>query len=81
MGFPAQVISVDDLDMPDDVQEDGELKIYGCKISTTKGDIVIEYRNESNGYYGGNLSWPDDYFYGGVYGQNISEEKWTDIIE
>jgi len=83
MGFPAMVMTIEDLNMPDVEQKDDYevVQAYGCKISTDKGDIVIEYRNESNGYYGGNLAWPGDYFYGGVYGQNISEEKWTDIIE
>ena len=53
---------------------------YGVKITTDKGHIVIDYRNASNGYYGGNLSWPDDsYFYGGVHGQNESNEEWVDI--
>jgi hypothetical protein len=56
------------------------LAFYGCKISTDKGEIVIDYRNDSNGYYGGNLSWPDDkYFYGGVYKQNVSAEVWRDV--
>ena len=84
MGFPSKVLSVDDLDMPQ-VEESGEyevIQVYGCKISTDKGDVVIEYRNSSNGYYGGNLSWPDDSrFYGGVYGQNVSKEEWIDIVE
>jgi len=84
LGFPANVISVVDLDMPDREQDDDYevVAFYGCKISTDKGDIVIDYRNSSNGYYGGNLSWPDDsYFYDGVYGQNVSEEEWREIEE
>lgn len=35
-----------------------ELKVYSTTIRTTKGDVVIEYRNESNGYYGGSLLPP-----------------------
>jgi hypothetical protein len=42
---------------------------------------VIDYRNESNGYYGGELCWPDDHFYGGVHGQNVSTEQWVDVTE
>jgi hypothetical protein len=84
-GFPAHVLSVEDLDMPE--QPDSKfhtdadvLSFYGCKIATDKGDIVIDFRNDSNGYYGGNLSWPDDrYFYGGVYGQNVSKHEWQEI--
>jgi hypothetical protein len=80
LGLPAKVISVDDSYF--ESQEDGELKIYGCTIKTDKGEIVIEYRNESNGYYGGSLSWPDDkYFYGGVYGQNVSTMNWQNVVD
>ena len=83
-GFPAEVLAVEDLDMPD-LGSDNESEIiayYGCKIITDKGEIIIDYRNSSNGYYGGNLSWPDnDYFCGGVYGQNVSTEKWVNVGE
>jgi len=83
-GFPAKVISVTNLNLPD--SGDPELAFYGLKIQTDKGDIIIDYRNESNGYYGGDLVWPsvdeDDYshFYGGVYGQNISNNEWKEIV-
>lgn len=83
LGFPCLVIKVEDLAMPDL----GEMKgcdvvaYYGCKISTDKGDIVIDYRNESNGYYGGDLSWPNEYHYGGVAGQNKSNEDWRDVVD
>lgn len=81
LGFPALVAAVDDLEMPNlGTPDDHEcVEYYGCKISTDKGDIVIDYRNSSNGYYGGNLSWPDDRFYGGVYGQNVSSENWIEL--
>lgn len=81
-GFPAKVLKVEDIDMPDLGSPDNYdvIQYYGCKITTDKGDMIIDYRNESNGYYGGNLSWPDDdYFYGGVYGQNISSEQWKEV--
>lgn len=83
-GFPAKVTAVEELDMPDLGQPDkyDVIAYYGCKIITDKGEIIIDYRNESHGYYGGNLSWPDDdYFYGGVYGQNISKQNWIEIDE
>jgi hypothetical protein len=85
--FPALVNSIENLHLRDDEEIDGEtIRFYGCKISTNKGDIIIDYRNSSNGYYGGSLSWPDepdeeDYFYGGVFGQNISSQQWVDIKE
>jgi hypothetical protein len=85
LGFPALVIDVVDLDMnKEDEWNDYDLiQYYGCKITTDKGDIVIDYRNSSNGYYGGSIVWPDEngYFYGGVYGQNISENKWIDVTK
>ncbi len=82
LGFPAFVIAVDDLDLPGSDYNHPEhdcLQVYGCKITTDKGEIVIDYRNSSNGYYGGDLSWPDDYFYGGVYDQNVSNMNWVDV--
>ena len=85
LGFPALVTKVEDLDMPEsdkasNFHSDPEvLAFYGCKISTDRGEIVIDYRNDSNGYYGGSLSWPGEHFYGGVHGQNVSKEDWQDV--
>jgi hypothetical protein len=81
LGFPSKVISVANLDMPDLGNLEGcdVVAYYGCKIVTDGGEIIIDYRNDSNGYYGGDLSWPNDYFYGGVFGQNVSANKWVDI--
>ena len=31
------------------------LSVYNTTFKTDKGEIVLEYRNDSNGYYGGNL--------------------------
>lgn len=80
-GFPATVLSAEDIAMPDlgSPAEYDVIAYYGFKVKTDKGDIVIDYRNESNGYYGGNLSWPDDRHYGGVYGQNVSNHNWREI--
>jgi hypothetical protein len=33
------------------------VQFYGCKIYTEKGYCLIDFRNESNGYYGGDLMW------------------------
>jgi hypothetical protein len=82
LGFPAVVISADDLEMPDLGDQEGcdVVRYYGFKIITDKGEIIIDYRNDSNGYYGGNLSWPDDsYHYGGVYGQANSKHNWVEL--
>jgi hypothetical protein len=77
------VLLAEDIAMPD-LGNGGDgydvIQYYGFKIETTKGTCIIDYRNSSNGYYGGNLSWPpDDYYYGGVFGQNASTEKWERI--
>jgi len=70
------VVSVEDIAMPGGTDE---LQCYGCRLTTEKGFAVIDYRNESNGYYGGNLSWPGEYFYGGVFGQNVSTLEWQSV--
>ncbi len=85
LGFPAKCTAMGDLEMPpgaptktDNYEE--EMSYYGYKITTDRGEIVIAYRNSSNGYYGGSINWPDeDYYYGGVFGQNISKEEWEEI--
>ncbi len=36
--------------------DDGEdIKVYNTSFRTDRGEIVLEYRNSSNGYYGGYL--------------------------
>lgn len=81
LGLPAKVVKAEDIEMPDlgDMPECDVVDYYGFKITTDKGELVIDYRNDSNGYYGGSLSWPGEYFYGGVYGQNVSNEEWKDV--
>ena len=79
--FPCRVSCVEDIPMPDLGSLDGcdVVAYYGLRISTDKGDIIIDYRNDSNGYYGGDIVWPGDNFYGGVDGQNISKCVWVDV--
>lgn len=78
--FPAEVVDVEDIAMDHSADPDNdELSYYGLKITTATGHIVIDYRNESNGYYGGNITFPGEYFYGGVYDQNKSDERWIEI--
>jgi hypothetical protein len=86
LGFPATVLAVEDIDLPKEMQvktktghDEEEMAYYGCKITTDRGDLVIAYRNSSNGYYGGSLAWPGDYFCGGVGGQNGATEGWQDV--
>lgn len=87
-GFPATVLSAEDIDMPDLGNGDAECRqYYGYKLTTDKGDIIIDYRNDSNGYYGGSIWFPDsdpkeyNSYYGGVLNQNVSAENWQDIAE
>lgn len=75
-GFPAKILAAHDLDLPDQEADGGLIQFYGLKLTTDKGDFVLDYRNESNGYYGGNLSWPGEHHYGDVFGQNDSTEEW-----
>lgn len=64
------------MDNPPNQPDYGEVKQYGCVIITTGGRCVIEYRNKSNGYYGGSIKWPHQRYYPGVYSQNESNEDW-----
>lgn len=72
------VSEVEDLDLHKaDKEEDYNLiQFYGCKISTEKGSSTLDYRNESNGYYGGTLSWPGDY---DSFTGDISKVDWKQI--
>jgi hypothetical protein len=36
----------------------GRIAVYQTSFRTDRGEIIVEYRNESNGYYGGWLSGP-----------------------
>jgi hypothetical protein len=84
LGLPFTILSCENLDMgrePEEIDYD-YIQYYGAKIITTKGEMVIDYRNSSNGYYGGDIVWPgDEYFYGGVHGQNVSSEGWIGVEE
>lgn len=58
----ATVLSVDDsVPITQDHSEHDEdnggdsIQVYNTVFRTDRGDIVLEYRNSSNGYYGGSL--------------------------
>lgn len=57
------VRAVEDIDLPEPTPAENEgrdvLQKYGVRIDTDKGTAVIDYRNESNGYYGGSLRRTD----------------------
>lgn len=64
--------SVEEKDLKDAWQDGDFIQFYGCEITSEKGYCLIDYRNSSNGYYGGSLVWPGSHFYGGVYRQVVS---------
>ena len=79
----AEVMRAEDIDLPEEFTQptktdhyEDEMSYYGFVIETAKGRCTLAYRNSSNGYYGGDLSWPGDHFYGGVFGQNNSKKEW-----
>lgn len=89
----SEVVNAFSLELPEEFQTptktenyEEEMQYYGFAIETAKGRFTLAYRNSSNGYYGGWLSWPEkasqhSKHYGGVYGQNNSAEEWKPIQE
>lgn len=78
------IVSVEDIELPERESikhpDSDVVAYYGLKIISEKGFATIDYRNDSNGYYGGDLSWPgDNRYYGGVHGQNVSTEIWNKV--
>lgn len=73
----ATIISVEDIDMPDlgDMDEHEYVQYYGLKIITTKGAIQFDYRNSSNGYYGGNLGITENEY------QHVPQTDFTEVTE
>lgn len=86
LGFPCTLLGGYDLDMPDARDsEEGEpqewIAFYGLRLHTSSGDIDIEYRNASNGYYGGSLVWSQTHYYGGVFEQQVPTDNWLPLDE
>ena len=89
LGMPFKILAIEDLDMPDlgDMPDCDVVAYYGAKIITDKGEMIIDYRNDSNGYYGGNIVWPviegaPGYFITqGAREVYISHVEWQDIVE
>ena len=88
-----KVTATEDIDLPG-VDADNEwdvVTVYGYGITTDNGTAVIDFRNASNGYYGGSMVLVSGcvapeakhyhYFYGGVYGQNRPEDGWKPLTE
>lgn len=45
-----------DHDAHDEENGGDSIQVYNTRFRTSKGDIVLEFRNSSNGYYGGWLT-------------------------
>ena len=69
LALVGKVLSVEEIPMPflgnvgtakhsldDPHQYQGLISYYGLKITTVAGTAVLDYRNDSNGYYGGELA-------------------------
>ena len=61
-----KIVAAEEIGMPDlgDVPTAHKtcvecVKYYGLKIVTERGHCVIDYRNDSNGYYGGSIKIVD----------------------
>ena len=55
-----EVTDVKEVDLPGWEEDNGntDIKVYAVEVYTTKGGVyTIEFRNSSNGYYGGNTRW------------------------
>lgn len=86
LGFPCKIFAAFNLQMPDErPSRDNEpqefIVFYGLKLITDRGEIIIEYRNASNGYYGGSLVWDSKHFYSGVFGQQEPRGNWISVEE
>lgn len=46
----------------ENIKEFDVLQNYQTKLKTNRGELFIEFRNESNGYYGGWLSFESDQY-------------------
>lgn len=66
LGSP--VLNAEDIELPEpfckptrhNIDEE-EMQYYGFAVETANGRMTIAYRNSSNGYYGGSLSWEGEY--------------------
>lgn len=59
--LPAEITGVEEGGSVELPHPDHEcLRVYNTSVATTRGHLVIEYRNSSNGYYGGWLTMIDE---------------------
>lgn len=83
------VLKAEDIELPTEFltptkteNDEEEMAYYSFLIETANGRCTIAYRNSSNGYYGGNLSWPDEYYHDCVfnnYNKKVPEFNWKPV--
>ena len=56
----AEVTGWAEQDMGEKEEDYETIKVYQTSFLTAKGEIIVEYRNSSNGYYGGWLEGPSE---------------------
>lgn len=83
LGLPSVVSQVDDIDINGDLDTNsGRIESYGLKITTNKGHIIIVYRNESDGSYGGWIDLlPYSDFCDFAREQCLSDQFWLEVKE
>ncbi len=83
VALPAKVLDVEDIEMPAVEPHRGQngpdgtdcVQFYGLKITTDQGHMVVDYRNDSNGYYGGELKWPGAW---GYEDESVKDPEWLE---
>jgi hypothetical protein len=65
LDFRGEILSVEDDEGRyfDERNDDGALKHYFTVVKTNRGRLIIEMRNQSNGYYGGQIEVYDGQSY------------------
>lgn len=54
----AEITATTELPTTDHADGWAHIQVYQTAFATNKGEIILEYRNASNGYYGGWLNGP-----------------------
>lgn len=55
-----EIIGWDEKDLDTFEQDYSTIQVYQTSFVTSVGEIIVEYRNASNGYYGGWLQGPSE---------------------
>lgn len=87
----AKIISIEEIEMPEtpDLEGNGEIdpyyggyvQCYALKINTDKGTIQFDFRNESNGYYGGAIEFGEEAWLTEEFKQSAHAPAFWDKLE